>query len=70
MGEELADSALLVTPGDASPGVGAVPAREQAPLVGLFIIRAEDQEEALRLARTNPHLSHGGSIVIRPVQPT
>lgn len=55
-GEEL-DAAL------ASLGPSAGSAAQPA---GFFIIEASDAAAALRLARTCPHLRHGGSIQIRP----
>jgi hypothetical protein len=64
-GEELADAAQVVTADGR-----AVPAPDAGvgELVGFFIISAADSEEALRVARTNPHLRYGGTIVIRPIQ--
>jgi hypothetical protein len=39
-------------------------------LVGYFVITAPDLPAALTIARTCPHLAHGGSIVLRPIDPT
>ncbi|HEU5181789.1 MAG TPA: YciI family protein [Candidatus Polarisedimenticolia bacterium] len=36
---------------------------------GYFVIRAANYEEALRLARTCPHLRHGGRIEVREIDP-
>jgi hypothetical protein len=70
LGEELDGRAQLVA-AEHAPAV-PVPAPAEGPgeLVGLFIVRAGDMEEAGRIARTNPHLRYGGSIVIRPIKPT
>lgn len=34
---------------------------------GFFIIKAASQEEAVAIARTCPHLRHGGRVAVRPV---
>ena len=36
---------------------------------GYFVIRAADIQDALRLARTCPHLRHGGQIEVREIDP-
>ncbi len=36
-------------------------------MTGFFIIRAADSAQALAIARTCPHLKHGGTIVLRPI---
>ena len=41
-------------------------ALESAPR-GYFVIAAADQSEALRIARSCPHLKYGGRIVVRPI---
>lgn len=70
LGEELDDRAQLVAMADAPAVRVPVPAEGSGKLVGLFIVRAGDMEEAGRIARTNPHLRYGGSIVVRPIKPT
>jgi hypothetical protein len=70
LGEELAESAQLVTAERSQAMRVPVPAEGPGALVGFFIVRAADAEEAGRIARTNPHLRYGGSIVIRPIKPT
>lgn len=52
-------SRLLNGSGDERAGAGA--------MSGLFILRAKDASEALAIARTCPHLRHGGTISLRPV---
>ena len=42
----------------------------QPKLTGFFVIRAADGGRALEIARSCPHVRYGGSIVIRPIQPT
>jgi hypothetical protein len=39
-------------------------------LGGYFVITAPDLPAAQAIARTCPHLAHGGSIVLRPIDPT
>ena len=36
---------------------------------GFFIIRVTDAAEAVAIARTHPHLRHGGSIALRAIKP-
>lgn len=36
---------------------------------GFFIIRVSDEAEAVAIARTHPHLRHGGWIALRPIKP-
>ena len=35
---------------------------------GFFLVQAADEDEALRIARTCPHLERGGSIELRPIR--
>ncbi|MGH7629989.1 MAG: YciI family protein, partial [Gemmatimonadales bacterium] len=37
---------------------------------GYFVIAARDHDEALAIARTCPHLRHGGIVSVRPIEPT
>ena len=37
---------------------------------GFFIIRVTDEAEAVAIARTHPHLRHGGWIALRPIKQT
>jgi hypothetical protein len=70
LGEELDGRAQLVAAEHAPAVPVPVPAEGPGALVGLFIVRAGDMDEAGRIARGNPHLRYGGSIVIRPIKPT
>lgn len=66
-GEPLDSAAVLLT----GAGVeGRDVTSEAGTLSGFFIIRATDQAEALAIAKTCPHLRHGGRIALRPVVPT
>lgn len=42
-------------------------AGEAGALAGLFVIRASSDAEALRIARTCPHLAYGGRIAVREI---
>lgn len=44
-------------------------ASPQGMIDGFFIIRVRDEAEAVTIARTHPHLRHGGWIVLRPIKP-
>lgn len=66
-GEKLDDKVAVLA--QASGGeTGASPVL--GSIAGLFIVRAADLENALVLARTCPHLRHGGSVVVRPIEAT
>jgi len=72
-GEALDTAARLLRPTPQGGG-GLVDTRDavsdQGVLAGFFIIHARDAAEALAIARTCPHLRHGGRIALRPVIPT
>jgi len=40
------------------------------PLLGLFIVRATNEAEAVTIARSCPHLRHGGRLTIVSIVPT
>jgi len=48
--------------GPASPG--------SSPLGGYFVISAKDWESAMEVARSCPHLKHGGTIEVRQIERT
>ncbi|HEX2449847.1 MAG TPA: hypothetical protein VHJ69_01830 [Gemmatimonadales bacterium] len=50
--------------------LGADPAGPFRRPAGFFVIAARDDAEALAIARTCPHLRHGGTISVRPIEPT
>jgi hypothetical protein len=63
-GDRLGLHGHLVTPGGAETGL--------APgdvVSGFFVLRAASDERALAIARTCPHLAHGGRIEVRRIQP-
>lgn len=37
-------------------------------VAGLFIVAASDEERAMAIVRSCPHLRHGGSVVLRPIE--
>jgi hypothetical protein len=57
--EKLEDARLLLGPASVV-GTGAHPS-------GFFLIRADSLDAAREAAATNPHLRHGGAIVVRPI---
>ncbi|HVT60063.1 MAG TPA: hypothetical protein VHR45_16905 [Thermoanaerobaculia bacterium] len=61
-GERLAAESKLLPAGE-SP-------LSEARIGGLFIVVAGSDAEALALARTCPHLAHGGSLELRKIVPT
>jgi hypothetical protein len=64
VGEQVLGSAV-VPAGTA----GAYPGMRPGTLGGFFIIAARDPKQAREIASTCPHLRHGGSIVIRQIDP-
>ncbi len=69
LGEKLGNDERVLRPGSS----GEVPeptAGPSGPLGGLFIIRAESWDEALKIARTCPHLRHGGVVAVKRVEET
>jgi hypothetical protein len=67
LGEKLADASLVLETGGMSAASG-IERPAAGRLTGLFVIRASDQEAALGIARTCPHLRYGGRVVVRPVE--
>jgi hypothetical protein len=61
-GEKLGSDAVVI--GDAS-GLRSVNLREPS---GYFVIRASTQDEAVATASRCPHLKHGGTVLIRPIE--
>lgn len=68
-GEELGNGGRVIEPG------GTATDRDRATeggsvLAGFFIVQATNLERATVIAKTCPHLTHGGRVVIRPIEPT
>lgn len=63
-GEKLADGERAVA------GRGETGAVGDGVLSGFFIVRADDLQEAERIAQESPHVAYGGRIVIRRIDPT
>jgi hypothetical protein len=64
-GDRLGLQGHLVTPNGAESGL--------APgdvVSGFFVVRAVSDERALAIARTCPHLAHGGYVELRRIQPS
>lgn len=69
-GEELAPPAeadRLAGRGAGGEAGRGAPAGSAGTLAGYFIVEAEDQPAAVAIARTTPHLKHGGTVVVRRV---
>jgi len=62
-GEKLKSEARLL------PDPGASPPPGESLIGGYFVLRAADYDAALRLARSCPHLRHGGVIEVREIDP-
>jgi len=66
-GEKLEPSVRLLR---ATPPASAEDVDPNGHLQGFFLLRARSLEEAEGIARTCPHLRHGGTIALREIQPT
>lgn len=70
-GEKLASSARLLQPsGDSVLTTEADVGAAAGTLTGWFVIAARDYAEATAIARTHPHLGHGGRVAVRAIEPT
>jgi hypothetical protein len=61
---ELADNPLMFDGAGSAPELAGA---DRSP-VGYFLIRAPSPSEARRIAATNPHLRHGGRVVLAATQ--
>ncbi len=66
-GEELAPEARVLSSGALAPRDSS--AGNSGP-TGYFVFQARDVEEAMKIAQSCPHLRHGGSAVLRRIEPT
>jgi len=65
-GEKLEDGGRVVSPS----GVTAAPAPDpQGGVAGYFLFEAKSLEDAVAIARSCPHVRHGGRITVRAVAP-
>lgn len=70
MGEKLGTDERILSPGGSESQPGAPDTGSPSPLGGLFIVRASSWEEAMAIARSCPHLKHGGVVAVRAVEET
>jgi hypothetical protein len=69
-GEKLKDNAEEVTISSDGRVTAAPPDSAANRLAGFFLIRAKDEDSALAIAKSCPHVRYGGSIVIREIDRT
>jgi hypothetical protein len=70
-GEKLKNGGALIQAAPGKPGASQEALGADAEFIGgYFLVRAESLEEAVRIARTCPHLARGGSIEVRQIDPT
>jgi hypothetical protein len=65
MGQKIAWGGVELRPNRPPVELSAVPAGDVAR--GFFIIVADDEQAALAIAETCPHLKYGGRVVVRPI---
>jgi len=65
MGEKLAWGGIELRPN--RPPVELTPVQTPDAARGFFIIVAADEQAALAIAETCPHLKYGGRVVVRPI---
>ena len=64
----LGERGISVEGEELAPESGApVPAEPRGVLSGYFIVEAADRAAAVAIARSNPHLAHGGTVVVRRI---
>lgn len=68
LGEKLGSERLVLEPGE--EGATLTPSGAGDALAGFFIVRASNADEAVALARDMPHHRLGGTVVVRPIDPT
>ena len=70
-GEKLGTAAWLLDGRSGDVDLRSAPdAHRAAPLSGFFLLTAAGPEEAISIARSCPHLRHGGEVLLRPIEPT
>ena len=70
MGEKLGTSERILPLVPSGSQASASVAGSAGPLGGLFIVRASSWEEAMAIARSCPHLRHGGVVAVRAIEET
>lgn len=68
-GEKLANKGVVLSgTGERPTSRSEQPGGKKAGVAGFFIIAAASQSDALAIARTCPHVRHGGTIELRPIE--
>jgi len=67
-GEEIGGPGMSISSAGGSVRVEAEAAGGER-LAGYFIVAARDMDEAIRIARTCPHVRHRGRVVVRSLAP-
>ncbi len=66
-GEALGRTSIVL---NGEPDAFAGASTDSAVLTGYFLISANSAQAAAKLARTCPHLRHGGTVVVREISPS
>ena len=67
-GEELSPDAIRLLPQNASNAVSQESVKiGEGEVDGYFLLAARSQEQAIAIARTCPHLRHGGAVELREI---
>ncbi|HSS20040.1 MAG TPA: hypothetical protein VLL54_08195 [Pyrinomonadaceae bacterium] len=67
-GEELKNDAMLLRPRDNDASVSEEHTNAaEGTATGYFLLPASNYEQALKVARTCPHLKHGGTVELREI---
>jgi hypothetical protein len=68
-GEKLKDEGRFLSQVKEGAAVAETPSRATAgAIAGYFLMPASDYEQAVTIARTCPHLKHGGTVEIRQIE--
>ena len=67
-GEKLKDEARILSVVDGRPVASASPVdQNRMGIAGYFLIKAQDYEQAIKVAESCPHLKYGGMIEVRQI---
>jgi len=68
-GEKLKDESRFLSPAKQSTAIAETRSKpSEGAIAGYFLLPASDYDQAITIAKTCPHLKHGGTIEIRQIE--
>lgn len=68
-GEKLKDEGRLLTQANENATVAETPSKPaEGSIAGYFLLPSSDYEQAVTIAKTCPHLKHGGTVELRQIE--